>query len=308
VIVQSDVVRVETEPALADVVAVRRALARPWESGPTVEFLAHHLEISPTLALFVAYEDGVPVGCGAAGAWVPGSESDEVDADASVIPAHRRRGIGGAILRAVSAHARGVGGTALVGEAHEDDPGSLAFLARRGFEEVERQKGVALDLAAVEAPEPAAPEGIEIVTRAERSDLAEGMYAVGLEAGRDIPGRDAEHSPTFEQWRAFELDRPSRRPELSFVALDGGTVVGFASLDGLGDVAYNGLTAVARSHRRRGVARALKLRQIAAARAAGFRLLVTESEERNEPMRRLNESLGYLPIPGMVVLRGPLLA
>jgi hypothetical protein len=35
---------------------------------------------------------------------------------------------------------------------------------------------------------------------------------------------------------------------------------------------------------------------------------VTESEERNEPMRRLNEKLGYLPEPGMIVLRGPLAA
>ena len=33
---------------------------------------------------------------------------------------------------------------------------------------------------------------------------------------------------------------------------------------------------------------------------------MTESEERNEPMRRLNEKLGYRPGPGMIALRGPL--
>ena len=35
---------------------------------------------------------------------------------------------------------------------------------------------------------------------------------------------------------------------------------------------------------------------------------MTESEERNEPMRRLNEKLGYLPSPELstVVMRGPL--
>jgi hypothetical protein len=35
--------------------------------------------------------------------------------------------------------------------------------------------------------------------------------------------------------------------------------------------------------------------------------LLTESEERNEPMHRLNEKLGYVPAPewSMVVMRGP---
>ena len=75
-----------------------------------------------------------------------------------------------------------------------------------------------------------------------------------------------------------------RRPELCFIALAGEEVVGFASLDvpGRSERAY------------------------AAARRAGLRRLVTESEERNVPLGRLNEKLGYRPIPGMVVLRGPL--
>ena len=48
--------------------------------------------------------------------------------------------------------------------------------------------------------------------------------------------------------------------------------------------------------------------EIAAAKRAGFKRLITESEERNEPMRRLNEKLGFVPSPdlSMVVMRGPL--
>ena len=48
---------------------------------------------------------------------------------------------------------------------------------------------------------------------------------------------------------------------------------------------------------------------IAAARELGFNRLVTESETRNLPMRRLNEQLGYRAEPSLstVVLRGPLL-
>jgi RimJ/RimL family protein N-acetyltransferase len=55
------------------------------------------------------------------------------------------------------------------------------------------------------------------------------------------------------------------------------------------------------------VATALKQAEIAAAKRAGFRRLVTESEERNEPMRRLNLKLGFVPAPELstVVMRGP---
>jgi len=51
----------------------------------------------------------------------------------------------------------------------------------------------------------------------------------------------------------------------------------------------------------------MKRTQIAAAKAAGFERLVTESEERNVPMRTLNERLGYTPDPkrSSVVMRGP---
>ena len=84
--------------------------------------------------------------------------------------------------------------------------------------------------------------------------------------------------------------------------------MGFASLDVFPGAVFHGLTGVKRAWRRRGVGSALKRAQIAAARTEGFDRLVTESEERNEPMRRLNEGLGYRPIPGMVVFQGPLLS
>ena len=51
----------------------------------------------------------------------------------------------------------------------------------------------------------------------------------------------------------------------------------------------------------------MKRAQIAAAKEAGFERLVTESEERNVPMRTLNEQLGYKPDPrwSSVLMRGP---
>jgi GNAT superfamily N-acetyltransferase len=131
------------------------------------------------------------------------------------------------------------------------------------------------------------------------------MYAVGVQADEDIPG--SEGVQTFEQWRAHEIDRPTRRPELCFIALAGDEVVGYAALQVFGDEGHHGLTATRRDWRRRGVASALKRAEIAAAKRAGFTRLLTESEERNEPMRRLNEKLGYVPAPewSMSVMQGP---
>ena len=136
------------------------------------------------------------------------------------------------------------------------------------------------------------------------------MYEVGVEAARDIPGLDGASDPSFESWAAFELERPSRDPELCFIALVDGRVVGFASLDVFPDDVFHGLTAVARDWRGRGVGTALKRSQIAAAKERGFRRLLTESQHENEPMRRLNEKLGFRPEPSLstIVLRGPLAA
>jgi RimJ/RimL family protein N-acetyltransferase len=51
----------------------------------------------------------------------------------------------------------------------------------------------------------------------------------------------------------------------------------------------------------------LKRAEITAARREGFSRLITDSEERNEPMRRLNEKLGFVPAPELstIVMRGP---
>ncbi len=294
---------VASDDELRHVAAIRAAAARPGESASPAEALRDQLAVAPELRFLLALDDGEAVGCGSAGSYVPGEPGEHAPADATVLPEHRGRGVGTAILRAASEHARSLGKTGLTLEVREDEREALAFLQRRGYEVVERQKAVALDLTALEPPAPTTPPGVEIVTR--RDDLVRGMYEVALEAGRDIPGLDAEHQPTFEEWGAFEL-KPSRDPRAAFVALVDGEVAGFAQIDVVGETGYHGLTAVRRADRRRGIGRALKLHQIAAAKELGLATLITESEERNEPMRSLNASLGYRSIPGSIVVQGPL--
>ena len=218
------VVRAESDDDLHGLIAVRKAV-HP-EVMPALENLRHHLRISRQSAYFVARMAEEPVGCGFCGG-LPGDEDGpHVRADVSVLAERRRRGIGTALARAVSEHARSLGKAGLTVEAREDVPEASEFLEKRGYVELERQKAVALELQEVQLPDPAPPGGVRIVTRAERPDLERGMYAVGLEAGRDIPGHDADYDQTFEQWRSFEIERPNRPPQWTFVALAGDEVIG----------------------------------------------------------------------------------
>ena len=289
----------ETDADLEAMIHVRR-LATP-EARPTVENLRFNLESNTELVYLVARLAGVAVGCGFVEPWTPFAVGD-----IAVVPEQRRRGIGSAMLAEVSARARGFGKETLQVEVKESDGDSCAFLDHRGFVRVGAERAVVLDLDAVEPPAVVPPEGVRIVSRAEEPDRLEGMYLVGVQADEDIPGSAGVQ--TFEQWRAHEIDKPNRRPELCFIALAGDEVVGYAALQVFGDEAHHGLTATRRDWRRRGVATALKHAEIAAAKRAGFRRLVTESEERNEPMRRLNEKLGFVPAPelSVLVMQGPL--
>jgi mycothiol synthase len=281
-------------------IAVRTA-SDPDRPPPRIENLRHMLAAEAGLVYLVARLDGEPVACGFVYPDVP----EYAEAHVVVVPGARRRGVGSAMLAEIGALARAADRDELQGEARESDTESRAYLERRGYRVVGGEKAVALDLAAIDVPVPEPPPGVRIVCRADRMDLVDDLYPVGADAAEDIPGQPGR--PTYEQWRAIDIDRPTRDPELFFIALAGDEPIGYATMDNFGQDAQHGLTAVAREWRRRGVATALKRAQIAKAKSAGFRRLVTASEERNAPMRDLNAKLGYRPEPSLstVVLRGP---
>jgi mycothiol synthase len=276
-----------------------QALVRP-EWRPKLENLRHHLDSNPDLTYLVGRLGDEPVACGFVEPMGPFSQ-----ADVAVVPPRRRSGIGSALLAEVSARAESLGRDEIQGEVQESDAESREFFERRGFVDVGGEKAVVLELEPIGPPEIDPPQGVRIVTRAEEPNRLEEMYALATQADEDIPGSSGVQS--FERWRAMDIDRPNALPELCFLALAGDDVIGYAYLQESGDRAFHGLTVTRRDWRRRGVATALKRAEIAAAKQAGFKRLLTESEERNEPMRKLNEKLGFVPAPewSTIVIRGP---
>lgn len=275
---------------------------------PRADRISHAMRAQARRVDWLVRRDGEPVGTGFCEPSYGEVDGPAAEWTARVVPEQRHRGIGVAILHEASMHARALGKSELRCESRLGDRDANAFLAHRGFFETGRETEVELDLDGIEPAAVVPPPGVELVLRSERPDVVEGMYLVACEAVPDIPGEAGRVEPSFEEWRAMDIDRPDRTAELCVVALNGDEVVGYGVLGVESDeLVAHGLTGVLRAWRGRGIAGAIKRRQIQLAKERGFRRLATENELRNAPIRHLNVKLGYRETTGAIFWRGPLL-
>jgi mycothiol synthase len=270
----------DTDADLEAFIRIRRTLL-PNESGGTVELMRADLAENPDRRYYVAELDGEVVGSGLISL---SDLRDRFSVKVRVLPPARRRGVGTALLRRLVTHATGNKlGT------HLEEEESRPFAERFGFRETDRQVEQVKRLGDEPDPPPL-PDGIEVVTVAERPSLLREAYPLACEGYGDMAlERPAQIS--LETW----LREAATLPAGSFVALAGGEIVGWSGLvqhdnDG---VAEDGLTVVRRDWRHRGLATTLKRMELAWAAHHGFREVVTWTQQGNEGMRRLNERLGY---------------
>jgi GNAT superfamily N-acetyltransferase len=237
--------------------------------------------------------------------WRPGFG----EALVTVLPERRRQGLGTAFYEGISTWLAAQDIDRIDATLPEDDEESIGFATKRGFQEVERNGRMILELAAVEPEPPAPPEDVEIVTWDQRPELARGIYEVACEAYPDIPGDRDETVESFEDWLEHEMRGPGDRADATFLAVSDDEVVGYSKFsltEAQPTTAHHDMTAVKRAWRQRGIAGALKRTQILWAKERGYERLATQNEMRNEPIRRLNKRLGYREAPGRIVMRGPL--
>jgi GNAT superfamily N-acetyltransferase len=294
---------VDDDSALA--VAVEVANAVTPDHALTLDERRQIFEALPRNRTFVAYDDGVPLGT-SSGLFHPASPHPSCRN--LVLPEARRRGVGTALYRAISEWAAGEGATLVEFRADEADPAGIEFAVRRGFREISREIKAILELERIEPPAVVPPDGVVIVPWSERPELARGLYDVYTEATPDIPGDETEIEP-YDDWLSLHMHGPGDRADATFVAVAGDEVAGFAKLSltaAQPETAYHDLTGVKRAWRGRGIASALKSAQIAWAKRAGYKWLATNNEERNAPIRHLNERFGYRPGPALILFRGPL--
>jgi GNAT superfamily N-acetyltransferase len=211
-----------------------------------------------------------------------------------VDPESRRRGIGSLLLKAARERVREIGRESMWGRVRDSE--SLEFANRRGLEDVIQEVNVLRRL------QPGDGEIAPGITELRDEHLRE-VYELCVETIPEIHVPLPGEAPPYDEWLKKERDQASA----GFVALDDGSVVGYARLyeTGLPHRLEHGLTAVRRSHRRRGLATALKQAQARWAADHGYRELVSDMVEGNAAMRAVNERLGYRPLPPVFIVSGP---
>ena len=202
--------------------------------------------------------------------------------------------------REASAAARAIGKTGLEVWTTDETPNVVAFLEARGYEQVRHYVISELDVPS--APDPA-PSAFELVTLADRPELAQAVFEIARESYCDQPGRAEQRIESFELWRVWGLD--PHPPETYFVAVEDGRALGYGFLRVEDEIWWNGFLAIAPAERGRGVASAIKRGQIAWAKANGVRTLRTANETRLVGLLALNRRLGYRQLYTEIVLRGP---
>jgi mycothiol synthase len=273
--------RCETDSDYEAWLAVRRAVL-PNERAPGLDELRS--SIKPGDLNVLAELDGGLAGSGL----VNRSDTGNAHVAPRVLPDKRGRGVGTALLEHLTAHAVSQGYERAGSHVAGDDDRSIAFAHRFGFEELRREVQQVLEVGASEARE---FDAVEFVTLEERPDLLEAAYPLAQEGYEDMPIEGLDIS--LETW----LLEGGTLPEGSFAALADGQIVGYAGLLRWADEptkAEHGLTVVRRDWRRRGLASALKERQIEWAAANGVRRLVTYTQTGNESMQAVNARLGYV--------------
>jgi GNAT superfamily N-acetyltransferase len=253
----------------------------------------------------IALDGDEPVGTGLLAGDRTSIDEQRPFTEVMVPPRHRGRGIGSALLAALSEQARSLGKEGLTCNVRAEDERSCEFMRRRGYVEYTRWEHVGLDLGADVAPEDSPSSEIELTTLLDRPDLVAGMWSVASAVYPELGGFVGRQAQTLADWTVYELGDPAVLLDASPVAVAGDTVVGFAITLDVGDgvTARHRMTAVLPDWRSR-LSIPLTQAQIEAARAGGFRRLTARIRSRE-----LHDQLvhcGFVPVRTTVGLRGPL--
>ncbi len=227
--------------------------------------------------------------------------NDTAYAWVGVHPAARRRGLGGALWELAETHALNLGITALFTDV-PGDPAGERFVHARGFEPgpIDRISSVdprKVDLGELAERETrASADGYRLVTFRD-ADL-HGLFRLSLETADDMPGGDAPHEVSFEEWRDELVDHPDLNQEASMIVVRDGEPVAHClmAVDLDGRRARNEGTGTARDHRRRGLATLAKLAAIRWAVEHEIQTIITDNSEQNVGMLAINERLGFRPL------------
>jgi GNAT superfamily N-acetyltransferase len=241
----------------------------------------------------IAERDGKPVGIAFLSGDPRSLEIQRPWFDVRVLPEHRRRGVGSALLVDVVDRARRAGHAGLRCSAHAADAASLAFLRHHGFSITRTIEQVSLDLDQAPVVEARAVSSVQLLRLADNPELVPAMYALAVSTAAARTDRLGGVIPSETDWRTYELSSPFVHLDMTAVAMAGDTAVGYSIIQDFPgeDALLHRTLTVASPWRERGLGHALVTEAIRDAAATGVPRLIAMPESKFEA--ELFASLGY---------------
>jgi RimJ/RimL family protein N-acetyltransferase len=213
------------------------------------------------------------------------------------------------LVEFVEERARAVGASRLQVYCQEDEAAVIEALTAAGYQldtlamvwelDLQGSRDRLLELTRASRAAMAA-QGIRLIPFSEHAveDPYRELYDAWCDARRDMPRSHEMWPVSYEQYRGWHRS-PDHRADRQWIALDGDRVVAlsFLKYPPAGGRVWTGFTGTVRSHRGRGVARAVKMETLAQAIELGVESVRTDNDQRNAAMLHINEELGYQPRP-----------
>jgi GNAT superfamily N-acetyltransferase len=294
--------------------AARCAFQQAFDPNTTVEKLKYAdsvWEPKYQRKMFLAEIDGVAVASAIYAEWIHWYEPGRYYVNIRVHPNYRRQGHGAALYDTVREYMakETPPGRLLMCHVHESEPDSVRFVTQRGFQQTGVDQPSELDVTAfdsqraVQAVSRMREQGIEIVSYPELvandPDFLRKWYELTCLSMKGMPAGGERTYQPFEVLVRQVFEHPGFLPEIFFMAIANGGYIGQSDLvnekedrEHLG----TGYTGVHPDYRRRGIATALKLCCIQAAKEQGAKTISTGNWHTN-PMYQLNLQLGFKPLP-----------
>ena len=236
----------------------------------------------------------------------------------SVMRAHRKKGLGSALLEVMEAEARRRQAPRILAGVDASMAGALEWAQKRGYREIGRRIE---SYVYVQTFDPAPfqdvvdrvnASGLKLRSLSETlagrdADSAEqfwrDLYDADGPMWEDVPWSSPMPHIPWDKFRKMMVESGKIIPEATIVAFDGDTIAGYTSTGKSGtDRGYTYMTGTGRDYRGRGIGTALKVAMLAGAKRAGLRAMLTTNDEPNKAMRGINAKLGYVMLPAHIEL------
>jgi mycothiol synthase len=228
-----------------------------------------------------------------------------------VQPESQGRGIGSALYAALLEKLAPLEPISVSTQVRESDTRAVQFAQTRGFLETKRDFESLLDITNFssqpyqEKISSLEQSGLQLVSWEEIDSLErrQELHQLFSIVRHDVPRSEPATPITFEFLNENVLSDTLN--QASFYALENNKIIGFT---GCFKGAKEGwvdqwLTATTREARGRGIATALKIKQIEVAQKMGFSTIRTDNDTRNTVMLAINDKLGFIRQPAVLVMK-----